>query len=180
VYTNNQTQIRLRRPEAEDGTDVWRLVKRAGNLDVNSVYSYLMLCEMFRDTCCVAVQDDRLCGFVSGFRKPADPDTLFIWQIAVDPLLHGNGIGGNLLRELLTREENHGIRYVEATISPNNLASRQLFIRTAEKLGTGCAISEHYNASMFPETHDAELLFRIGPIKMKVEEVNHERIETRG
>lgn len=167
MYTINQTPHRLRRPETDDGTDVWKLVKRAGNLDVNSVYSYLMLCEMFRDTCCVAFQDERLYGFVSGFRKPAEPNTLFIWQIAVDPLLRGNGIGGKMLRELLAREENRDIQYVEASISPHNPASRQLFIRLAEKLGTECAVSAHYSAAMFPEPHDEELLFRIGPIRIE-------------
>lgn len=165
--TSDQMQVYLRKPEAEDGTDVWGLIKQSGSLDVNSAYSYLMLCEMFRDTCCVAVQHDRLCGFVSGFRKPAEPETLFIWQIAVDSQLRGSGVGGKLLSELLSREENQDIRYVEATISPNNTASRQLFVRLAEKLGTDCAISEHYSANMFPENHDAELLFRIGPIRKK-------------
>lgn len=167
MNTINQLPLLFRKPEKEDGTNVWKLIKRTGNLDVNSSYSYLMLCDMFRDTCCVAVHNERLCGFASGFRKPAEPDTLFIWQIAVDPLLRGNGIGGKLLGELLKRDENRGIRYIEATIGPNNLASRQLFIRLAEKLGSTCIIREHYNADMFPESHEEELLFRIGPIRLK-------------
>ncbi|MCR2802810.1 diaminobutyrate acetyltransferase [Paenibacillus soyae] len=166
MIDKNEAQLSCRKPDASDGQSVWKLVKRSGGLDVNSAYSYIMLCDMFRDTCCVVKEDERTLGFVSAFRKPSEPQTLFVWQIAVDPILRGNGIGSKLLNELLSREENQDIRYVEATVGPDNIASRQLFIRLAKTLGAECGISEQYGTDLFPESHEAELLLRIGPIQL--------------
>ncbi|MEK3881258.1 diaminobutyrate acetyltransferase [Paenibacillus sp. PL2-23] len=153
------------KPEAADGHAVWKLVKRSGGLDVNTSYAYILLCDQFRDTCCVGKQEERTLGFVSAFRKPSEPNTLFVWQIAVDPILRGNGIASKLLAEVLRRDDNADIQYVEATIGPDNIASRQLFLRLAKTFGAECAISELYGEELFPEAHDAELLFRIGPLR---------------
>ncbi|MFF2887374.1 diaminobutyrate acetyltransferase [Paenibacillus sp. NPDC057967] len=159
----NPSTIVYRKPVAGDGQDIWRLIKRAGGLDVNSAYCYLMLGDMFSETCCIAERDGRLSAFLSAFRKPEEPGTLFVWQIAVEPVLRGNGIGGALLKQVLSRQSNTGIRYLEATISPGNMASRSLFVAMARELASECKISEQYEASMFPESHETELLFRIGP-----------------
>ncbi|WP_207892541.1 diaminobutyrate acetyltransferase [Paenibacillus pinisoli] len=159
--------IVYRRPVASDGGHIWKLIKRAGGLDVNSVYCYLMLSDMFSETCSIAEREGRLCGFLSAFRKPAQPDTLFVWQIAVDPVLRGNGIGGKLLKDVLSRDNNADIQVLEATISPGNMASRRWFMAAARELESECSISELYDASMFPESHEAELLFRIGPFTLK-------------
>ncbi|WP_108992911.1 diaminobutyrate acetyltransferase [Paenibacillus agaridevorans] len=157
--------ILYRRPEPKDGSEVWRLVRDSGGLDLNSAYSYLMLCDMFRDTCCIAQSEDRIVGFVSAFRKPADEQTLFVWQIAVDGGLRGRGVGRQLLRELTDRKENAGIRYLEATIGPNNIPSRSLFLGMAQSLNAECTMASKYESGLFPnpEGHDDELLFRIGP-----------------
>ncbi|RJE90243.1 diaminobutyrate acetyltransferase [Paenibacillus sp. 1011MAR3C5] len=161
--TRNPSAVDYRKPTVQDGQDIWRLIKRAGGLDLNSAYCYLMLCDMFSETCCIAERDGRLSGFLSAFRKPEEPDTLFVWQIAVDPVLRGNGIGGALLKEVLSRSSNKGIRYLEATISPGNIASRSLFMAMARGLECECKISELYEASMFPDNHEIELIYRIGP-----------------
>ena len=95
--------VTIRRPRMEDGANIWRLVKQSGVLDVNSSYCYLMMCKMFPDTCAVAEMDGRLVGFVIAFRPPVEPDSLFIWQIGVDPALRGNGLGKALIQTLLER-----------------------------------------------------------------------------
>lgn len=172
MSSNNQIAVVYRRPTVEDGPHIWRMIKRAGGLDVNSAYSYLMLCDMFGKTCCVAEQDGRICGFLSAFRKPEQSDSLFVWQIAVDPVLRGNGIGATLLKEVLAREENDNIRYLEATISPDNVASRSLFMALARELEGECHISERYGSSLFPEAHETELLFRVGPITTRNKTLN--------
>ncbi|REK77051.1 diaminobutyrate acetyltransferase [Paenibacillus paeoniae] len=163
---SHASKVIYRKPTIEDGQGIWKLVKRAGGLDVNSAYCYLMLCDMFSETCCIAEQDGRMCGFLSAFRKPEQPDTLFVWQIAVDPVRRGNGIGSLLLKEVISRNSNDTIHYIEATISPGNMASRSLFVSMARELESECKISERYEASMFPEAHETELMFRIGPIAM--------------
>lgn len=168
MINDEASKLSFRIPETKDGNDIWQLVKKVGSLDVNSAYSYMMLCDMFGDTCCVAEQTGGLGGFVSAFRKPREPETLFIWQIAVEPALRGKGIGGKLLRELLRRKENRDIQFVEATIGPDNIASRQLFLRLAKELKGECTLSKYYSSEWFAEEHDDELLLRIGPILKSV------------
>lgn len=160
------SKITIRKPIPQDGAAVWQLVKHAGSLDLNSPYAYLMACEMFADTSAVACVDDDVVGFATGFRKPQHPDTLFIWQIGIDPVYRGQGIGKQLLKNVIQQEKNHRIHYVEATIGPYNTASRQLFLRLADELDTPCFVTNHYEPNWFPTDtpHDAELLYRIGPL----------------
>ncbi|MFC5651080.1 diaminobutyrate acetyltransferase [Paenibacillus solisilvae] len=164
-------ELLLGKPSASDGVRVWRLVKEVGSLDLNSVYSYIMLCDIFRDTCILAVKDDAVIGFVSAYRRPDRPQTLFVWQIAVASSLRGRGLGKRMLRELLGRKENADIRYVESTIGPDNTASWRLFLRLADEKGGQSDVSECYPAKFFPEVsaHEPELLLRIGPFIKKKE-----------
>lgn len=159
-------RLEIRSAEAADGSAVWQLVKDAGTLDVNSPYCYIMLCDIFRDTCAAAVIGEELVGFMSGYRRPDRPDTLFIWQVAVHPKARGRGIAKAMLKELLNREEQQAVKYVEATIGPANTASRRLFSGFAADRGTQCRITEQYGPELFPSaaTHEPELLFRIGPM----------------
>lgn len=158
--------IRYRLPVTKDGSEAWKLVRDSGGLDLNSEYSYLMLCDLFRDTCRIAECEGKLVGFVSAFRKPGDSRTLFVWQIAVDPGLRGYGIGKKLLLELLGDNAHAEIRFLEATIGPRNIPSRRLFLGLSQSLGAECSIASQYGSELFagPESHEDELLFRIGPI----------------
>ncbi|QHT61060.1 diaminobutyrate acetyltransferase [Paenibacillus lycopersici] len=162
----NPSMVTFRRPHVTDGTAIWRLAAETKKLDTNSVYAYLMMCDMFAETCAIASHDERVIGFATAFRKPGQPDTLFVWQVGVRPDLQGAGIGTRLIRHLLERKELSGIRYLEGTVGPGNDSSRRLFLRFAEGRGTQCRIAEHYREALFPvETeHETELLFRVGPL----------------
>lgn len=153
----------FRKPSKQDGAAMWQLVRDSGGLDLNSSYAYLMMADIFPDTCAVACMDDKLAGFIIGYRKPQQPETLFIWQIGVDASCRGHGVGRKLLEELLQREENAAVRFVEATVSPDNIASRALFLGLAARRQAGCTVQEYYPCSLFPpsEQHEEELLFRI-------------------
>lgn len=148
---------------------MWRLAE--GAVDSNSPYSYLMLVEYFADTCAVAVvdgdgdggNDGELVGFVTGFRVPADPSTLFIWQIAVSPHRRGLGIGAKLLDGLADRSAVPRLRFLEATVTPGNDASEGLFRAFAAARGADCVEDDLFAATDFPGSHDAEVRFRIGP-----------------
>ncbi|WP_282939983.1 diaminobutyrate acetyltransferase [Paenibacillus sp. RC67] len=163
---STEAEIRYRKPVQEDGRHVWKLVKQTETLDVNSVYCYILLCDYFKDSCIVAEDEDGIVGFVSAFRTPEKPELLFIWQIAVAPDKQRRGIGKKLLSELLLAECCRGIRYLETTISPSNLASRGLFLELAQQRGLECRLSQGYPASSFPQEHhhEEEILFCIGPI----------------
>jgi L-2,4-diaminobutyric acid acetyltransferase len=157
--------IQLRRPNVEDGRKIWKLVRDTGVLDLNSAYSYLLLCKYFSETCVVATSGNQMAGFVSSFRPPSSPDTIFVWQIAVHDSHRGKGLGIALLKELLAREACKDVRFLETTISPSNTPSQSLFRGLARDLGTGCVVSECFQEDLFPGgTHEKEKLFRIGPI----------------
>ncbi|WP_159888234.1 diaminobutyrate acetyltransferase [Paenibacillus puerhi] len=160
------TAVRFRTPAPEDGAGVWELVQEAGTLELNSAYAYILLCDYFKETCLVAEGERGIAGFVAGFRPPGKPDTLLVWQIAVAPSARRRGLGRMLLKELLGSEPCRDIRYVEATISPSNLASRGLFIRLAQEYRSELKLSSGYPASLFPAQsgHEEEVLFTIGPL----------------
>ncbi len=154
-----------RMPNVQDGGRVWELVRDSGVLELNSAYSYLMLFDMFRETCCVADAEGNITGFISAIRKPSDPETLFVWQVGVALEMRGQGVGKELIRQLLHRKENSGIHYLEATIGSHNIPSSKLFQAVAEELKTKCVVTNYYASGLFPGEgqHDDELLYRIGP-----------------
>jgi L-2,4-diaminobutyric acid acetyltransferase len=157
--------VRLRKPEPQDGANIWRLVRESNKLDLNSSYCYLLLSEYFADTCVVAENDGNIIGFVSAFRLPSQSSVIFVWQIAVSEKYRGHGIGSALLHALLSRDDCADVQYIEATISPSNEASRALFTKISRNLTAPCKVSEGFRDHLFPGiAHEAELLYRIGPI----------------
>src|SRR5690606_23753072 len=96
--------ISLRRPIPEDGAAVHALIASSPPLDVNSTYAYLLLCHHFRETCVVAELNGRLVGFISGYIPPTQPDTFFVWQVAVHSQVRGSGLGTSMLRYLLQQQ----------------------------------------------------------------------------
>jgi L-2,4-diaminobutyric acid acetyltransferase len=155
-----------REPKLEDAPGVHALVEASKPLDLNSPYAYLLLCTHFRDTCVVIEHQGAVCGFVSGYRKPADPAVLFVWQVAVGPEVRGRGVGKQLLRALLARPACSGVTHVETTITPSNRASHALFAWLAREYHAPCARSTAFRAGDFGATgHEEEELLRIGPLK---------------
>lgn len=154
----------FRKPVKDDGADVWTLIKNSSVLDLNSPYSYLMWCEYFADTSVVIEQRGHIVGFVSGFIQPAAPDTLFIWQVAVDEAERGKGLGTRMLLNLLGRSSCEHVHFLEATVSPSNIPSQNLFQGLAKKLNTVCEVRECFSTEDFPENgHEDELIYRVGP-----------------
>ncbi|GAB3064660.1 diaminobutyrate acetyltransferase [Virgibacillus ainsalahensis] len=159
------TGLHFRKPDKNDGAAVWELIQHTGVLDLNSSYSYIMWCDMFSDTSVVAVEDEKIIGFISGFVYPDKPNTLFIWQVAVHEAGRGKGLGTRMLFQLLNRESSKDVTYVEATVSPSNTPSQNLFKGLAKKLDTNYEVVEYYSSDDFPtEGHEDEPLFKIGPI----------------
>lgn len=160
-----ESDISLRLPELADGKPVHELIQRCPPLDVNSSYNYFLLCSHFRGTCIIAEKDGSICGFLSAYLLPEQPDTLFIWQMAVDNTARGSGLAGRMLDEVLHRPACREVRFVETTISPDNIPSRRVFERLAERLGTITSEMAFLEARHFGgEAHDDERLIRLGPI----------------
>lgn len=156
----------LRVPRATDGHALNQLVKRCPPLDTNSVYCNLLQCTDFSATSIAAEHTDGdLVGFISGYCPPSRPDTLFIWQVAVDDRMRGQGLALRMLLELVRRTGmNNGVRWLETTISPGNTASEALFARAFRQLGVKPDTRVLFSRdSHFDGQHDDEVLYRAGP-----------------
>lgn len=159
----HRSSLQYRQPRLEDGATLWELA-RSNGLDENSPYAYLLWSEYFRDTTVVATDDDDVpVGFVTAFARPDQPNTVFVWQIGVDENHRRRGIAGTLLDQLVERT---GADHVEATVTPSNTASETLFRRFGARHGAPVTTEALFEEAHFPEGHEAELRFRIGPIVM--------------
>lgn len=154
----------LRPPTTADGTALWRLARSSG-LDPNSAYYYLLFCRDFADTSVVAVHDSRIVGFVTGYLRPTEPDTLFVWQVAVDSTVRRQGVGLAMLAHLRDRLMPLGVRFVEASVTPSNHSSSRLFGSLATASQTAIAQEVLFGTEAFPQEveHEPELVVRIGP-----------------
>ncbi|MGH3715588.1 MAG: diaminobutyrate acetyltransferase [Micromonosporaceae bacterium] len=157
-------------PKPDDGAELWRMARDSQTLDLNSPYMYLLGASHFAETSVIARVAGRPVGFVWGYRRPDAPDTLFVWQVAVDPAYRGRRLAHGMLAALVDRLEP---RYLEATVTPDNLASAALFTGFAQQAGAPLDTTQVlFDASHFPAgathqlgaTHQPEVLFRIGPL----------------
>lgn len=162
------SDIRLRSPNATDGMSVHQLIDRCQPLDPNSSYCNLLQCTHFSDTCVIAssANDEQdVYGFISGYIKPAAPDTLFVWQVAVDSRARGQGLASKMLDAILSRPALNEVRFIETTITADNDASQRLFQAFARRYQTEHEVNEFFDRQRhFKDQHDSELLHRIGPI----------------
>lgn len=157
----------FREPTVVDGTKLWKMARESRGLDLSSPSSYLMLAGHFADTCVVAERDRKPAGFVSAFVRPATPDTLFVWQIAVAASERGRGLARRLLHRLLSRPACRGVQTLEAALTRNNHASRALFEALARDLGVPLQVGQELESRLFPDGMDEnEELVRIGPLPL--------------
>jgi L-2,4-diaminobutyric acid acetyltransferase len=153
-------------PSTSDGSEMWRISRDSSRLDLNSSYAYLLWCRDFAATSAVARAGGDVVGFVIGYVRPQAPDTLVIWQIAVHAAHRGRGIATALLHDVIRRASGTGVTYLETTITSNNEASIGLFGALAARWGATVERSQLFHSTQFPDEHDTEELFRIGPFAL--------------
>ncbi|MDZ7644503.1 MAG: diaminobutyrate acetyltransferase [Woeseiaceae bacterium] len=157
--------IRLRKPTVDDGVAIWKLIADCPPLDQNSVFCNLLQCAHFAGTCIVAERDGGPVGWISGYLPPAEPETLFIWQVAVHESGRGCGLAGRMLRGLMARPECRDVRLMKTTITPDNKGSFALFRSFASHFDAPFDESEGFDSEAhFKGLHDSERLITIGPI----------------
>ncbi|WP_083713421.1 diaminobutyrate acetyltransferase [Brachybacterium sp. P6-10-X1] len=150
-------------PTRHQGADMWRVARDSGTLDLNTSYAYLLMARDFAETSRVAVQDGAVVGFVLGYRRPLDPQCLFIWQIAVDSSMRGRRVAAQMLDALVS--DLAEVRTLETTITADNAASQRLFASFAERHGAAHRIEPLFEEADFPDPgHGAELLHLIGEL----------------
>ncbi|HHO75510.1 MAG TPA: diaminobutyrate acetyltransferase [Deltaproteobacteria bacterium] len=164
-YGNEEKGLYIfRKPRVSDGPDIHSLIERSRPLDLNSLYSYLLLADHFRDTCIVAERDGKIAGFISAYVHPSKNNTLFVWQVAVGEQERGNGVAGRMLDNLFDRPGLASVSFLETTVNPSNDGSRRLFESFAKRFQAPLVTSVLYPEELFGQGgHEAEILFRIGP-----------------
>lgn len=159
-------QITLGAPTPQDGPAIHALISACPPLDQNSAYCNALQATHFADTCVLARRHGRPVGWISAYRQPQAPETLFVWQVAVAAEARGAGVGLRMLETLLTREACRGVRKLETTITGSNAASWALFRRVAERLR---APLQHRpwlrEGSELPVGSPTEHLLAIGPLQ---------------
>lgn len=161
---SNTRLIYLTTPTAADAAEMHKLVSVCKPLDLNSTYAYLLLCHHYADTCVIARMGQDTVGFISAYRLPQNPQTLFIWQVAVHPDARGARLGARMLQHLLKRKSNAATCFLETTVSPSNEASRRMFQRLADSIAAPINEQMLFDRAAFgDEDHEEEVLLKIGP-----------------
>ena len=156
--------LRLRKPQPRDGGRVWQLIRECPPLDRNSMYCNVLQCTDFADTCIMAELENRIVGWISGYRPPADDGTLFIWQVAVHEQARGMGLAKKMLSRLLQRSACKDVAYLKTTITEDNAPSRALFQSFADHRDAPLEETAGFDEELhFRGQHDSERLITIGP-----------------
>lgn len=160
--------IRLRHPRLEDAPELHRITHETGVLDLNSVYAYVLVCDHWAATSVVAenTETKEILGFISAYRLPEEPATLFVWQVAVVAAARGQRLASRMLERVVTGPQAPRIRHVHTTITPDNTASVRLFTGLARAADCPLQTPDTYPAAVLgpdPTAHAAEVHHRIGP-----------------
>lgn len=139
-------------PRVEDGAAIWRIARDSEVLDLNSSYSYLLWCRDFAATSAVARgEDGEPIAFVTGYIRPDRPETLVVWQVAVDGAHRGKGLAATLLDALTARvAADRGLSWTETTITPDNTASDRLFTSYAQRHDVALEREVLFDGGLFP------------------------------
>lgn len=157
--------ITFSNPAPTDGAQVFDLVEACPPLDTNSRYCNLLQCSHFADTCLAAWQNKKLVGFISGYIPPQEPNTYFLWQIAVHESARGQNLTQRMLDEVLKLPACHAVRQVKTTITPDNAASQRVFEKLAERHNAAIHNEPFFTRDdHFAGHHDTEFLYTIGPV----------------
>lgn len=170
---NNSSQERprqkltIRNPRSTDAISVHNLIRASAFVDDNSPYLYLLVCSHFAKTSAIAERNGETVGVISGYIPPEQPDTLFVWQVAVDPMMRRQGLARTMLKSMLLGEACKNVQFIDTTVTADNSASRRLFTSFANKLD--CPLNESVmfdRKEHFLNLHDSEHLLRIGPFSI--------------
>ncbi|MGH3595494.1 MAG: diaminobutyrate acetyltransferase [Mycobacterium sp.] len=163
----------LRAPTVADGPALFRIAANSAALDVNSPYAYLLWCRDFAATSVITHFDRRPAAFATGYRRPDEATTLMMWQVAVESAHRDAGIAGLMLDHLTQRLQPEGVTHMEASTTPDNVASQRLFGAFARRWDAPLERHELFGDELFPDGHASEQLLRIGPLRVdrQVEQV---------
>jgi L-2,4-diaminobutyric acid acetyltransferase len=140
------------------------LVANRPYVGLNSRYTYFLLAKDFSNTCLIAKAGSEIVAFSSGYVIPKKPETFFNWEVVVEKNHRGKGLQKALLLEQLRLTK---AKFLELTINPSNDSCKKNVVDLARILN-----SLYTEQTLFTEQdfgndgHEAETLFRVGPIEM--------------
>lgn len=115
----------------------------------------------FSESSVVVEVEGRVVGFVTGFLRPSEPDTIFVWQVGVDADQRGKGLAARLLHNLMDRLAERGVVRLRTTISPDNEASQRTFGAVARDRGMTLSSEDYLGAELLGDGHEPEDLYTI-------------------
>ncbi|MFF8731421.1 diaminobutyrate acetyltransferase [Streptomyces sp. NPDC015171] len=154
----------FRTPTPDDGLAVWELVANTPGLDTNSPYAYVLWFRDFAESSLVATVDDEIVGFLTGYRRPEEPDTYFVWQTAVSPRHGIPFLGVKLFEAAAERQRARGARFVEASVSADNRSILMVLRQYARRQAAEITEQLLFPADLLGDGHHDEILQRIGPL----------------
>jgi L-2,4-diaminobutyric acid acetyltransferase len=157
-------QAAFRTPEPGDGLTVWRMVRDTPGLDTNSPYYYTLWFRDFAGSSLVATAGGEIVGFLTGYRRPDEPETFMVWQTAVSPRHGIPFLGVKLFEQAADRQVRAGARFIEATVSADNKAIIMVLRQYARRNSADIERRVLFPADCFPDDHHEEVLYRIGPL----------------
>lgn len=162
METDEQKHVIFRSPTSHDARAMRGLARDSQVLSVNSTYYYALMASHFRETCLVAECNSQICGYITGYCPPGQPETLFVWQVGVARAFQGQGVGKKMLIALLNAKQP---KFLEATIGPENQASISLFQAVARYYNVDHRFSQtpFFAEEDLGDGDQAEYLMRVGP-----------------
>lgn len=159
------SSILFRIPQKKDAKQIVNLIKSGGTLDINSEYLYLLQSTHFSQTCSVAVYEDEIIGFVSGYMVPNEDDQLFIWQVAVSSKFRGQNLAMRIILDIYNRNNSKKeIKYISSTVTPSNKSSQRVFEKIAANFNTEIKNETLFSLDDFIDAKEEEVQYLIGPI----------------
>jgi L-2,4-diaminobutyric acid acetyltransferase len=155
--------FKIRNLTRADITEVYTLLTdNRPYVGLNSRYTYFLLAKDFSETCLVSLDGKKIVAFSSGYVPPARPETFFNWEIVVNADYRRLGLQKKML---LYQLQLTGAKYLEGTVNPSNEASKKGYLNLAKLLGANLETTLLFSEEDFGnDEHEAEVLFRIGPI----------------
>jgi L-2,4-diaminobutyric acid acetyltransferase len=164
--SNEDLDFKIRNVKVEDIKEVYKLlVANRPYVGLNSRYTYFLLARDFSDTCVVVEHKGIIIAFSSGYIPPSREDTFFNWETVVHRDYRGCGLQK---RMLLHQIKITNVKFFEGTVNPSNEVSKSNFCELAEMLNTKCEKKMLFEEEDFEKDgHEAEVLYRIGPISLR-------------
>lgn len=152
----------LRTPEAGDSPRIAALARRSACRGAASLQPELLNDPTFRETSVVAELDGELVGFVSAYRLPYDPGTLFIWHVEEAEAARNSGVSALMLGHLMRSDICADVTRVQTAIKPVDEPSWALFRRFARWQRAPMDIQPSYTQALTPfARHETDLLVTI-------------------